>query len=111
MCPLVEIWKVDLSGSIHMLTHFHLIQTKFNPKSANLIWIPNPLAFCGSASQSRSPHLHIRGRLDVAERCMIGVCVEEVQRDWDVVVLTPIGHRDRTLGRTLSIFACTTKPT
>ena len=104
MCPLVEIWKVDLSGSIHMLTHFHLIQTKFNPKSPNLIWIPNPLAFCGSTSQSLSPHLHIRGRLDVAERCMIGVCVEEVQRDWDVVVLTPIGHRDRTLGRTLSIF-------
>jgi len=77
MCPLVEIWKIDLSGSIHMLTYFHL---------------------------------HIRGRLDVAERCMIGVCVEEVQRDWDVVVLTPIGHRDRTLNidevSLLSIVEC-----
>ena len=91
MCPLVQIWKVDLSGSIHMLTHFHLIRFKFNLdlKSLWFLWVSNP-----------SPHLHIRGRFDVAERCMIGVCVEEVQRDRDVVVLTPIGHRDRTLGRT-----------
>ena len=28
---------------------------------------------------------------------MIGVSVEQVQRDWDVVVLTPIWHRDCAL--------------
>ena len=28
---------------------------------------------------------------------MVGVSVEQVQRDWDVVVLTPVWHRDRTL--------------
>ena len=101
MCPLVEIWKIDLSGSIHMLTHFHLNETQIL-SGPQILWL-----FEGQ-QPNLPPHLHIRGRLDVAERCMIGVCVEEVQRDWDVVVLTPIGHRDRTLGRKLSIFAYTT---
>ena len=41
MGPLVEIWKVDLSGSIHMLAYFHLIKSKFNvhPKSFGFLWI------------------------------------------------------------------------
>lgn len=41
--------------------------------------------------------LHVRGWLDIAEWRMVGVSVEQVQRDWDVVVLTPVWHRDRTL--------------
>jgi len=42
-------------------------------------------------------HLHVRGWLDVAEGSMIRMGVEQVQRDGDVVILTPVWHRDRAL--------------
>jgi len=42
-------------------------------------------------------HLHVWGWLDVAEGRMIRMCVEQVQRDGDVVILTPVWHRDRAL--------------
>jgi len=82
--PFVEVWKINLASSIHMFTHFDLKHNK--------------LIF----SWSSSSHLHVRGWLDIAKGCMIGVSVEQVQRDWDVVVLTPIWHRDRAL--VVSIF-------
>ena len=42
-------------------------------------------------------YLHVRGWLDVAEGSMIRMGVEQVQRDGDVVILTPVWHRDRAL--------------
>ena len=42
-------------------------------------------------------YLHVRGWLDVAEGSMIRMGVEQVQRDGDVVILTPVWHRDCAL--------------
>jgi hypothetical protein len=42
-------------------------------------------------------HLHVRGWLDIAEGRMIGMGVEQVKRDGDVVILTPVWHRDCAL--------------
>ena len=42
-------------------------------------------------------YLHVWGWLDVAEGRMIRMCVKQVQRDGDVVILTPVWHRDRAL--------------
>ena len=42
-------------------------------------------------------YLHVRGWLDVAEGSMIRMGVEQVQRDGDVVTLTPVWHWDRAL--------------
>lgn len=64
MCPLMEVWKINLAGGIHVFAHFHL---------------------------------HVRGGFDKTERRMVGVSVEQVQGDWDVVVLTPVWHRDCAL--------------
>ena len=42
-------------------------------------------------------YLHVKGWLDVAEGSMIRMGVEQVQRDGDVVILTPVWHRDCAL--------------
>ena len=42
-------------------------------------------------------YLHVRGWFDVAEGSMIRMGVEQVQRDGDVVILTPVWHRDCAL--------------
>ena len=49
--------------------------------------------------------LHVRGWLDIAERSMIGMSVEQVQRDGDVVVLTPVWHRDCALMIKISVLS------
>ena len=42
-------------------------------------------------------YLHVRCWLDIAEGRMIRMGVEKVQGDGDVVILTPVWHRDRAL--------------
>ena len=27
MCPLMEVWKINLAGGIHVFAHFHLNQS------------------------------------------------------------------------------------
>ena len=52
-------------------------------------------------------YLHVRGWLDIAEGSMIGMCVEQVQRDGDVVILTPVWHRDCAL--VIKMFSIVTR--
>ena len=83
MRPLVEVWKIDLASSINMFTHFHL-----NQPTLNRFLMASFFPF---------NYLHVWGWLDVAEGRMIRMCVEQVQRDGDVVILTPVWHRDCAL--------------